>query len=300
MKIMGIVFLVLFVCSALHAQREIEEMWQSQLDTSGMDYKKSLYLQISENDILRLFDNQPNFGMYKDNYIITGVPTNEAINKYTADCKFQVSIRQRLTKTVLPFNTFLMLTYTQKSFWNIYQKSLPFGDSNYNPGLTFVKPVIHKNHLRGVAILALEHESNGRDSLESRGWNYLVLSGVYFFNASFSVQTKIWAGLLDKGDDDLEGGGNTDLYKYRGYGLIAFNYRSFNDKFRMSAIINPRTKFGRFNTQVELNFKLNAKVNQYFFIQWYNGYGESLLDYNKYTSMLRMGICIKPPMRNFY
>jgi phospholipase A1 len=298
---MGVVFLVLFVCNALHAQtKEIEEMWRHQMDTGGIDYKKPWYLQIDEDEILKLFDKIPGFGMYKDNYIISGVSTNKAITQYTADAKFQVSIYQRLTKTILPFNTFLMLTYTQKSFWNIYQESLPFGDSNYNPGLTFVKPVIHKNHLKGVAILALEHESNGRDSLDSRGWNYLVLSGVYFFNPAFSVQAKIWTGFLHRSDPDLGGGGNPDLYKYRGYGLLAFNYRSLNDKFWLSAVLNPRTKFGRFNTQVELNFKLSHKSYQYFFIQWYNGYGESLLDYNKYTSMLRMGICIKPPMRNFY
>jgi phospholipase A1 len=299
-KIMGVVFLTLFVCSALHAQREIEEMWQNQLDTGRMNYNKPWYLQIGEEDILKLLDNQPSFGMYKDNYIITGVPTNGAINKYTADCKFQISVSQRLTKTVLPFTTSMMLTYTQKSFWEIYRKSAPFGDSNYNPGLAFVKPVIRNNQLKGVAVLALEHESNGKDSLESRSWNYLTLSGVYFFNACFSVQAKVWAGILEQPDEDYGSVGNPDLYKYRGYGLIALNYRSLNDKLWVSAVLNPRSKFGRFNTQVELNIKLNVKSNQYFFVQWYNGYGESLLDYNKYTSMLRMGICIKPPMRNFY
>ena len=93
---------------------------------------------------------------------------------------------------------------------------------------------------------------------------------------------------------------NKDLYKHRGYSLIALNYRSFNDKFWISAIINPREKFGNFNTQLEFNYKLNPKMNQYLFIQWYNGYGEGLLEYDKYTSMLRVGISIKPPMRNLY
>jgi phospholipase A1 len=300
-KVIGLMILSFFVCNVLHAQiTEVEEMWHNQLDTSKTDIKHPLYLKINDFNILGLLDRQPSFGMYKDNYIITGVPLNREINKYTADVKFQLSIRQRLTKTVLPYNTFLMLTYTQKSFWDVYVKSAPFRDSNYNPGLILVKPVIHRNYLYGIATLVFEHESNGRDSLDSRGWNYFVLSGVYFFNASFSIQTKIWAGWLDKGDDDLEGGGNTDLYKYRGHGLFAFNYRSLNNKFRLSAIINPRGKFGRFNTQLELNYKSNPKATQYLFIQWYNGYGDSLLDYNKYTSMIRIGFCIKPPMRNFY
>ena len=301
MKKIATVIFTLIICGVLHAQvTDIEEMWRNQQDTSRMNAVRQKYLKFNNlDDVMALIDRQPSFGMFRDNYIITGVPVNRKINSISADVKFQFSVKQRLTKTVLPYNTFLMLTYTQKSFWDIYIKSSPFKDNNYNPGLMLVRPAIKDNQLRGVTTFAFEHESNGKDSLDSRGWNYFVLSSVYFFNTNFSVQTKIWGGILDKGDDDW-GGGNTDLYKYRGYGLIALNYRNMNDKFWASAVINPRGKFGRFNTQVELNFKLDKRNNQYFFVQWYNGYGESLLEYNRYTSMLRMGICIKPPMRNFY
>jgi phospholipase A1 len=290
-----------FSGNALAQTREVEELWFNQLDTSKIDYRKPEYLQINESQLLQLFDRQPNFGMYKDNYFISGIPINQSINKHTADAKFQISIRQRLTKTILPFNTSLMLTYTQKSFWNIYKKSSPFEDNNYNPGLALIRPILHQNRLQGSAVLAIEHESNGKDSLDSRGWNYLTLTGVYFFNANFTFQAKIWAGFLDRGETDGAGdGGNPDLYKYRGYGLLAINYRSLNDKFRLSLILNPRQKWGNCNMQLELNLKLNPNANQYLFIQWYNGYGESLLDYNRYSSMLRMGICIKPPLRNLY
>ena len=300
-----ILFLMIFLSTGLKMQaqtKEIEEMWRRQLDTDTCKviHNKPVYLQISEDEILRLFDRQPSFGLYKDNYIISGIPTNETINQYTADAKFQVSISHRLTKTVLPFNSFLILTYTQKTFWSIYAKSAPFKDINYNPGLALVKPIIYNNQLRGSAVISFEHESNGKDSFDSRGWNQIVLSGMYFFNSNFSVQGKLWAGLLDKGEPELDGGGNPDLYRYRGYGLVAFNYRSTNDKFWVSAIINPCKKFGDFNTQLELNFKFSAQSNQYLFIQWYNGYGDSLLDYDKYSSMIRVGMCIKPPLRSLY
>ncbi|GAB6394402.1 MAG: phospholipase A [Bacteroidales bacterium] len=280
---------------------DVEERWRNLLDTTKANFRRPAYIQTDDNELLRLFDRQPSFGVYRDNYFIWGIPLNKTINKYSADVKFQVSVRQRLTKAVLPFNTFLMLTYTQKSFWDILAKSAPFKDNNYNPGLTLVKPIIREKQLWGVATLALEHESNGKDSLQSRGWNYFVLSGLYFFNASFTVQAKVWAGILDKGETKADGdGGNPDLFRYRGYGLLAFNYRSLNDRLWLSAIINPRNKFRGFNTQLEINFRFHSLSNQYLFIQWYNGYGESLLDYNKYSSMVRAGFCIKPPIRNLY
>ncbi|MDR1895858.1 MAG: phospholipase A [Prevotellaceae bacterium] len=301
LKFGGIIIVCVCLSVATRAQdRELREALPQQPDTGKFDFKKPLYMEIEENEIINLLDRQPNFGIYHDNYLITGIPTNKGINKYTADAKFQISIRQRLFKSLLPFNTILFLTYTQKSFWNIYEHSFPFKDNNYNPGLVFIKPVIHENQLRGVFNLALEHESNGKDSLESRGWNHLVLSGVYFFNPCFSVQAKLWTGFLDRGEKDLNGGGNPDLYKYRGYGLVAFYFRSLDDRFLVSATINPRNKIGRFNTELELNVKLNSKANQYFFIQWYNGYGESLLEYNRYSSMLRAGIAVKPPLRSLH
>jgi phospholipase A1 len=280
------------VTTAYGQTKEIEEMWEHQESSTKGDFNKAMYLELDEAKISELLDNMPNFAMYKDNYFITGVPTNRTIDKYSTDAKFQISIRQRLTKTVLPFNTFLMLTYTQKSFWDIYAKSSPFADNNYNPGLAILKPIIYNKQLRGMVSFAQEHESNGKDSINSRAWDYFVLSGSYFFNRYFSIQSKIWAGWL--------GEENKDLYKYRGYGLIAFNYRSNNDRLWVSAVINPREKFCNLNTQLEVSIKLSKKVNQYLFLQWYNGYGESLLEYNQYTSMIRVGLCIKPVLRNLF
>lgn len=247
----------------------------------------------NEEDALAIFDNTPSFGIYRDNYFVTGVPTNRRIDKNSADAKFQISIRQRLTKSILPFRTFLYLTYTQKSFWDIYRKSSPFLDNNFNPGLSLSKAIIYKNQIRGVAVFSFEHESNGRDSLESRSWNYFSLSGSYFFDLRFSLQLKLWAGWVDKD-------GNPDLLKYKGYGLLAFNYQSANERLWCSVVINPRRQFIDMNTILEINYKPSLKANEYFFIQYYNGYAENMLEYDRYVSMVRVGFCIKPFLRNYY
>lgn len=214
-KIKIMIIISICIVTAAHGQtKEIEEMWRHQEGSAKGAFNKAMYLELDEDKILELLDNMPSFAMYKDNYFITGVPTNRTIDKYSADAKFQISIRQRLTKTVLPYNTFLMLTYTQKSFWDIYAKSSPFADNNYNPGLAIMKPIIHNNQLMGIGSFAYEHESNGKDSLDSRSWDYFVLSGSYFFNRYFSIQSKVWAGFL--------GEENKDLYDYRGYRLFAY------------------------------------------------------------------------------
>lgn len=276
--------------SAVAQTDDAQRRWEMQLDTGRVNPLRAEYLHLEKDIVLDEFNKQPNFGMYKDNYFITGVPTNKSIDSRTADAKFQLSIRQRLFNTVMPFNTQLMLIYTQQSFWNIYEESSPFADNNYNPGLLLIKPVIDNNRLKGMATISFEHESNGKDSLESRSWNYVTLSGIYFHNSIISIQAKVWYGWVDSE--------TSTLFDYKGYGMVALNYRGLRNGLGASLVINPSRK--AVNTRLEFTYQPNRNANQYLFVQWYQGYGESLLEYDRYTSMLRIGISIRAPMRSLY
>lgn len=244
-------------------------------------------IHIDEKDILKLTDAMPAFGVYKDTYFVTGVPLNQNINKNTADALFQVSIRHRLTKSRLPFNTFLYLTYTQKSFWNIYAESSPFRDTNYNPGVGFGRYIIQNNILKGAVFMQIEHESNGRDGEESRSWNMISLSSNYIYNMQLIFGFKVWIPIVD-------GEENKDLLDYRGLGYLSANYITKNKRWWMTAEINPRKGFGNANTTLTAAFKISSNSNQYLYARFYNGKGDSLLDYNKYDMNIRFGFCIKP------
>lgn len=291
-KLLGLLLLVLSSASLGSGQTDASrQAWIEQRDTSKTKLLEAEFLTIEPDELLRQFQREPNFGMYHDTYIITGAATNKPISRETADAKFQISFRHRLFKGIMPFNSFLMLTYTQKSFWDIYRESSPFGDNNYNPGILLGAPVIKHNQLRGIISLSLEHESNGRDQEASRSWNFVSLSGVYFHNSALSLQAKLWWGIPGKRD-------NPDLLRYKGYGLLALNYRSFNETFGGSLIINPSA--AGINSQLELSLKLKQRDSYYLFLQWCQGYAEGLLHYDRYASMLRIGIALKPPMRSIF
>ena len=46
----------------------------------------------------------------------------------------------------------------------------------------------------------------------------------------------------------------------------------------------------------EMSYKIGRRTNQYLFFQYYNGYGEGLLDYKQYHSQFRVGLQIKPKL----
>lgn len=252
--------------------------------------KERSLLEITEEDVRRKLDSTHSFGILKDNYFITGNPLNKQINVDNADVKYQISFRQRLSSSYLPFNTFMFISYTQKSFWNIYKKSSPFRDTNFNPGIGFGRYLISDdNNYMGSVFLQLEHESNGKDSLNSRSWDFVSLSGKYYFNDRLFFRAKAWLPLVLLMDNT-----NTDLLTYKGYGNLSIDYRTHNERWWFNATITPRHNFITMNTNLSAAFRVSEKFNQYLFFELYNGRGDSLLDYKKHDLKLRVGMCIKP------
>lgn len=252
--------------------------------------KEKSSLEISEEEVRRKLDSTHSFGILKENYFITGNPLNKQINVDNADVKYQVSFRQRLSNSYLPFNTFVFISYTQKSFWNIYKKSSPFRDTNFNPGIGFGRYLISDdNNYMGSVFLQLEHESNGKDSLNSRSWDFVSISGKYYFNDRLFFRAKAWLPLVLLMDDT-----NTDLLSYKGYGNFSIDYRTKNERWWFNANITPRRNVITMNTTLSTAYRVSKKFNQYLFFELYNGRGDSLLEYKKYDLKLRIGMCIKP------
>lgn len=299
MKLIVSLLLFISVSVTLFAQKDSTDVENNSIkdknDSAMVDYNifAPKLIHMSEKEIISAVEKLPSFAVYQDIFFITGVPLNEKITKTTADAAIQISFRQRLTRSVLPFKLFAYLTYTQKSFWDIFLDSSPFRDTNYNPGIGLGRYLVYKNQLAGAASIQLKHESNGRDEEESRSWNYLDFSAKYYFNPRLNVTGEFWIP-FSKGTE------NNDLNDYKGLGQLSFNYISHEQKWWLSAELNQRKKFGNINTTLSLGYIISKDTNLYVFSRFYNGYAESLLNYNKYTMNIRVGICIKPDFYSIY
>lgn len=246
---------------------------------------------VNADSIRREYDRGPNFGLYKDNYFVFGPSIGPKPTKANTNVKFQISIQQKLTNSTLPWGTYLYLFYTQKVFWNVLERSMPMTDLNFNPGIGLAKPLFSKVDGRylGKLALVIEHESNGRDGVESRSWNRITFSANVLIDKNLMAFAKLWIPIVD-------GENNRDILKYNGVWQGGWQYLNNNRRFGVSLLLTKRLnwKVFDFNTVVEVKYRFFRNDNQYFFAQYYNGYGEGLLDYNKFHSQLRVGICLSP------
>lgn len=246
--------------------------------------------RFNPDSIRRDFKNQPYFGLYKDNYFIFGPPLGPKANKHNTNIKFQISVTQRLTNATLPWGTYLYLFYSQKCFWNVLENSMPMTDLNFNPGIGLTKPLFVKNRYVGKVSLIVEHESNGRDSIWSRSWNKVSLAANIIIDPNLSVAGKVWIPIVD-------GENNRDILRYSGIYQMSVQAMSNNRKFSGALTLVKRKGWNlNYNTILELAYRFSKQSNQFFFLQYYNGYGEGLLDYKVWKSQVRVGIVIKPQL----
>ncbi|EJL62784.1 phospholipase A [Flavobacterium sp. CF136] len=241
-----------------------------------------------------IFLSQPAFSTYKDNYFSTGTTLRELPSSDNSDAKFQISIKYRLSKNPVFDNVYGFLTYTQKAFWDIYKVSFPFRDINFNPGIGMIRPFMNKKGKLGYYSLMVEHESNGKDSISSRSWNFVSLNWSEEISRRVLLEAKIVLPFGSKSD-------NPDLLKYIGYSDLGLTY-IFKPQ-RLYAKINLKTGASwswKGSVETQLIMKPKESSNLYLMLQGFHGYGENLLQYDKKVSMIRVGIIIKPNFMNFF
>lgn len=242
-----------------------------------------------EDSLMQALLNIPVFTIYKDNYLVTGTNFDGGkITKYNSDAKFQISLRHRLYRKLLPYRLYVFFTYTQKSFWDIYRKSAPFTETNYNPTFGVGRHFIRNRRIEWVGMLQFEHESNGRDSVKSRSWNRISFTGFYIPDPYWNFEIKAWIAMMVAKE-------NKHLTRYAGIGHFSTAYTSENKRFNCSVLLIKRGGWNwNANWQIGLAYRLFREDNQFLYLQFYNGYAENMIDYNRFQRCLRIGFVIKP------
>lgn len=231
----------------------------------------------------------PVLGMWKHSYIATGFATNKPVTKYSSDIKFQLSLALRLWNIKGKVDIFA--TYTQHSVWDIYQESCPFRETAYNPGVWAAWQV--KDDLR--LLFGLEHESNGMGGTDSRSFNYATVACLYepFEHGRFGA--RVWYGYYDRENISR-------YFHYRGIMQLWATFHTRDERVFVTAMVNPTITFTKYNLQLDASWRM-AKRGDWIpslYVQYNYGYGDTMLDYNRRSSTIRIGISLINNKLNLY
>jgi len=216
------------------------------------------------------------------------------------EVKFQLSFKYRLAtfggEPEDSASHTLQFAYSQRSLWAFGARSSPFYDTSYMPELLYQYVAPPSERFSGsLSWLGLQtglgHESNGRAEPTSRSMNR------YLIRAAFAIgDPDDWYVLLTPTlytyIFDLDE--NPDLRHYRDdFELRAVLARS--DKESLTFTWIPGNGLSRGSRQLDLSIPVRiSAINFATFlqVQYFEGYGESLLSYDKQSSSLRIGFAL--------
>ena len=213
------------------------------------------------------------------------------------DARFQYSFKYQLfdelgpVAQAVPWLGQLYLAYTQTSLWDLSSDSAPFKDTTYRPSLFWQKAAVGEGLWPESWRVGIEHESNGKDGVDSRSMNTLFVRPEWRYQHdarhTLAVAPKFYI-YLDKNEND-------DIQEYRGYTDLNVRYGD-DDGLLLSTILRMGTS-GKGSAQADLTWPFKqpvfGKVGGFFHTQVFTGYGQTLLDYNQNAdTQIRFGISL--------
>lgn len=222
----------------------------------------------------------------------------KAVGYKDRELLIQFSFKKKIFKV-------LYFGYTQRMFWQIFDlgNSRPFREQNYNP-----EAFIEFEDLWGIDIFRLglaEHESNGEKERYnedgeainySRTWDRSYLYLWKDMGEYLGMGIKAWVVTSQKTDEfGAYYTDNPDLQDYMGSGEL---YASFGQFPTVLTIMYRRgwlenTDTYRIEGRLPIYHLLGKQDSGYdLYFSYFNGYGDSLTDYNRKISRFALGISV--------
>jgi len=203
--------------------------------------------------------------------------------------KFQLSFKIKVWEDLFGGPVDLWFGYTQRSFWQFYalSNSSPFRETNYEPEVLFnVRTRFSVFGLKARFIqLGLNHQSNGRTRPLSRTWDRIVVN-VGLERGALSLLLKGWYHIPHSFEETK----NPRIDDYMGFGE-AWGFYVLK-KHRLAVMLRNnldlRENYGA--VKLEWSFPLFGRIAGD--VQWFYGYGESLIDHDHLVSRLGIGFIL--------
>ena len=207
--------------------------------------------------------------------------------------KFQISFKTKVLEGVFGDHGDLWFNYTQSSRWQLYNEdeSRPFRETNYEPEIDLVfgfdRPLFGDWHARMLSVGAA-HQSNGRALPVSRSWDRIKFT-LAAERENWVVMLRPWWRIGESAATD----DNPDIEDYLGRADVQVVHQRGGHEL---ALILRHSLRGGDESRGALQFDWSFPLQRYLrgHVQVFDGYGESLIDYNHRATYVGVGLSLLP------
>jgi phospholipase A1 len=254
-----------------------------------------------QKNIFRPFSIMP----HRPNYILAFVYNSHGYNSsyhqqsknddsYAFDwieTQFQISIKTPLMVGLFDNTMDVYAAYTNHSFWQVYNRDIssPFRETNHEPeAWVQFKPgweafgIVNSSNSFGI-----NHQSNGQSGELSRSWNRLF-AAMTFEVGDLGLTFMPWYRIPEGTNSD----DNPDITRYLGHYEISAAYKWDDHTFSLMTRNALESDFQRGTLQVSWSFPFGNWPFLRGYVQYFTGYGESLIDYNHYVNRIGIGVSL--------
>ncbi|MGB7405419.1 MAG: phospholipase A, partial [Pacificimonas sp.] len=235
------------------------------------------------------------FASYKTNYALLGTSPFNA--KLQFSFKYGLVDEDISSDEDLAFLRGVNFGFTQTMFWDLGRRSSPFRSIDFQPEILYElpEPMSLTDTVSVGGQAGLKHLSNGRDGFASRSFNigYLepkfVLADVGPGQLTFAPSAWFYFGDLSD---------NPDIDDFRGNTAVRVAYRE-PDGFRIEGLARGYIgTSGRGASQLDIAYPISSGilrgVNLDLHAQFFDGFGENLLEFDRRTTRFRIGVSLRP------
>lgn len=290
-------FILMLICDASFAQDKEEVV-----DVDKKQPLKSILAKRNKADIDTV-DNPFSIAQYRLNYLLpvswVGDPndiTADGINDGNLDffeAKYQISVKLPLYLRDKD-SSGLYFGFTAMSFWQVYNSAVskPFRETNYEPEVfySWQKEIKLLSFEFNQIQVGFNHQSNGQSGLRSRSWNRLFVSTL-FSDADAFYYVKAWYRIPENAKENLmdtSGDDNPDITDFLGHVELGFGTKLGNIDVLTLLRNNLKTSDNKGSIELNLSYPINNRYN--LMLQYFNGYGDSLIDYNRHQQRISLGV----------
>lgn len=241
-----------------------------------------------------LLAHKPNyilFAAYNGRGYVNRLPagTPGAVEYDDLETQFQLSFKFPLAIDLFGGRADIYGAYSNRSFWQVYlqDESAPFRETNHEPEIWMQFP--NRWSFWGVTNtenrVGFVHQSNGQGDPLSRSWNR-IYANILLEKDDFLVQLKPWI-VLDSGQSD-----NPDITDYLGHGELVASWNRSGHV--VSTMLRNQLESGFDRGAVELSWSFPFGSYEYLkgYLQYFYGYGESLIDYDRKSHRIGVGVSL--------